>query len=316
MQLKTLKLYCDVVAQRSFSTAATLNNVSQSLVSQAVTSLERRLGVSLIDRSKRPLEPTRAGEAYAIGCREFLDGFKNLEDGLHRLTDKVSGEVRVAAIYSVGLLEMGQYLECFRELYPEVEVRMEYLHPDKVYDRIRSDDAEIGLLSFPREGGEFRSVEWQQQELVLIIPPAHQLANQRSVSPEQINGLDFVSFTKELKIRAKVDRWLKAAGVSVNRVHQFDNVENIKRSVEIGSGAALVPAQTVRREVEFGSLRTLPVRGVDWKRPLGIVQKRNRKLTIAASRFVELLLKKNRTRRKQSAEAGARAARGTRLLAD
>jgi DNA-binding transcriptional LysR family regulator len=316
MQLKTARLYCDVVAQRSFSKAALLNEVSQSLVSQAVTSLESRLGVTLIDRSKRPLEPTRAGQAYAVACRELLDGFDAVEDDLHRLADKVTGQVRIAAIYSVGLLEMSQYVERFREQYPDANVRMEYLHPDQVYDRIRSDDAEIGLLSFPREGGEFRSYEWQQQDVVLIVPPEHPMANQRSVSPSQINGLDFVSFTKELKIRQKLDRWLKAAGVSINTVHKFDNVENIKRSVEIGSGVALVPLQTVRRELEYGSLRAVTVRGVDWKRPLGVVQKRNRKLTIATSRFVELLLEKKTPRRKPSTKRGTRNTPATRLLAD
>lgn len=316
MQLKTLKLYCDVVTQRSFSKAAARNGVSQSLVSQTVTSLESRLGVSLIDRSKRPLEPTRAGRAYAAGCRQLLDSFEKLEDGLLRLSDKVSGQVRIAAIYSVGLLEMGQYLEKFQEEYPDVDVKIEYLHPDQVYDRIRNDEAEVGLVSFPREGGEFRKTEWRQQEIVLAVPPNHPLASLRTVSPSQIDGLNFVSFTKETKFRTQLDRWLKAAGISVKTVHQFDNVENIKRSVEIGSGVSLIPQQTLKREIEYGSLTALPVRGVDWKRPVGIVQKRNRKLTIAATRFVELLLQKKPTRRKQSARSGGGKTPAPQLLAE
>ena len=315
MQLKTIKLFCDVVAQRSFSKAAALNDVSQSLVSQAVTSLETRVGVSLIDRSKRPLEPTRAGTQYATGCRELLDNFEKLEDSLHRVADKIAGQIRIASIYSVGLLEMGQYVADFCNQYPDVDVRMEYLHPDQVYDRIRSNEAEIGLVSFPREGGEFRSHAWQEQDIVLIVPPDHSVAGQRSISPGQLSGMDFVSFTKELKIRSKLDRWLKTANVSVHSVQEFDNVENIKRSVEIGSGVALVPRQTVRREVESGSLHTVNVRGVDWKRPLGIVQKRNKKLTIAATRFVEMLQKKP-ARRKTSVAKRAPKTRSTKLLAD
>ncbi len=316
MQLKTLRLYCDAVAQRSFSKAAALNDVSQSLVSQAVTGLESRLGVSLIDRSKRPLEPTRAGRIYADGCRDLLDSLDQLEDGLHQQADKVTGHVRIAAIYSVGLLEVGQYVDQFRSQYPDVDVRMEYLHPDSVYERIRSDEAELGLVSFPREGGEFRSREWQQQEIVLIVSPDHPLAVQRSVAPSQINGLDFVTFTRELKFRTRMDRWLKSGGVDVKVVHQFDNVENIKRSVEIGSGVALVPLQTVQRERDLGSLHALKIRGVDWKRPLGVVQKRNRKLSIAATRFVELLLDKKPPYRKESSKRGTRKTPSTRLLAD
>jgi DNA-binding transcriptional LysR family regulator len=316
MQLKTLRLFCDVVAQRSFSKAAALNDVSQSLVSQTVNSLENRVGVSLIDRSKRPLEPTLAGAKYATGCRQLLESFEHLEDSLHRITDKVSGHVRIAAIYSVGLLEMGQYIDWFRDLHPDVEVKIDFLHPDQVYERIRADKSELGLVSFPREGGEFRSRQWQQQEVALVVPPNHPMSQQRSVSPSQINGLDFVSFTEDLKFRRKLDRWLKSAGVSVNTVHQFDNVENIKRSVEIGSGVALLPLQTVARERDYGSLKTVKLRGVDWKRPLGIVQKRNRKLSIAATRFVELLLDKKSPSRKESTKRGSHKTPSTCLLAD
>lgn len=314
MQLKTLKLFCDVVAHGSFSRAAAHNDVSQSLVSQAVTSLETRLGVKLIERSKRPLRPTRVGQAYAEGCRELLDGLDRLEDRVLRMTDQVSGQVRIAAIYSVGLLEMGQYVARFREHYPDVDVRMEYLHPDQVYERIRSDETDLGLVSFPREGGEFRSQLWQEQEVVLIVAPEHPLAGQRSTSPAQLDGYDFVSLPRELKFRRKIDRWLRESGVSVRTIHEFDNVENIKRSVEIGSGVALVPRQTVSRELDLGSLIALSIRGADWKRPLGIVQKRNRKPTIATARFVEMLLKKPARRKSNAKRSGRKST--TRALAD
>ena len=301
MHLRTLRLFCDAVAQRSFSKAAELNGVSQSLVSQAVTSLENRLEIRLIDRSKRPLEPTRAGQVYADGSREMLDGFRTLEDSLLRLSDKVSGTVRVAAIYSVGLLEMGRFAQEFTREYPDVNLRMEYLRPEQVYERIRSDEAEIGIVSFPREGGEFRSREWQQQEVVCVTAPQGPLAGKRSVSPSQLEGRDTVALTRDLTFRRKLDRWLKSASVSVNVVHEFDNVENIKRSVEIGSGIAFLPLQTVQREIEYGSLRAVSLRGVTWKRSLGIVQKRNRKLTIAAARFTDFLLGRKPTRSKRTA---------------
>ncbi len=290
MHLRTLKLFCDVVARGSFSKAAAANDVSQSLASQAVTGLEHRLGVLLLDRSKRPLQPTPAGSAYAAGCRVLIDQFKQLEDQVLRLTDRVTGQVRIASIYSVGLLEMGQYVESFRHLYPDVDVRMEYLHPTEVYERVRSDKADLGLVSFPREGGEFRSTLWQQQDLVLVVPPSHSLAEHTTVGVSQLCGLSFVTFTRELRFRRKLDRWLKDSGVAVKVVHEFDNVENIKRSVEIGSGVAILPLKTVRRETEYGLLAAVRIRGVDWKRPLGIVQKRNRNLAIAAARFVNLLL--------------------------
>ncbi len=314
MQLRTLRLYIDTITHRSFSKAASLNGVSQSLVSQAITSLETRVGAKLIDRSKRPPEPTRAGVAYADGCRQLLEGFQALEDSLHRLSDKVSGKVRLAAIYSVGLLEMGLHVEQFRSRFPDVEVRMDYLRPEQVYERVQNDEADLGIVSFPREGGEFRSHAWQEQEIVLIAAPGHSLATKRSMSPQRMLGLDFIMLPRDLKFRRMIDRWLKGAGVSVNIAFEFDNVENIKRSVEIGLGVALLPRPTVQRELDHGSLCAVSLRGVDWKRKLGIVQRRNKKLTIAATRFVEFLLDQTSTQRKRV--ASKRGDQKPRLLSD
>ena len=130
-----------MVALRSFSKAAAEHEVTQSSVSQSIASLEKRLGVQLIDRSKRPFELTPAGKAYHEGCRTLLDEFRNLEDRVRLLVDKVVGRVRIAAIYSVGLSEMDRYLQRFLELYSDVELRIDYLHPDEVYRRVAADEA-------------------------------------------------------------------------------------------------------------------------------------------------------------------------------
>ncbi len=290
MHLRNVELFCDVVTRRSFSEAAKANNVSQSAASQAVHMLEKRLGLSLIDRSKRPFELTPAGEVYFDGCRDLLDSFRTIEDSILSMADKVTGRVRVAAIYSVGLLQMDIYVRRFREQFPDAELSLEYLHPDEVYSRIQNDDADLGLVSFPKDGGEFASIDWKNQKMVAIVATDHRLADHRSISTEQLNGEDFVGFRRELTIGRQVNRWLRNAGIVVRIVHEFDTVENIKRAVEIGSGIAILPAPTVRREVESGSLVAIPVDGVDWYRPLGVIHRRHKRLSTAARKFVDLLL--------------------------
>lgn len=289
MHLRFVELFCDVVQLRSFSKAAAAHGVSQSAVSQAVNQLEMRLGTELIDRSKRPFELTPAGQIYHDGCRELLEGYRAVEDRVRNVRDRVKGLVRVAAIYSVGLLQMDSYVRRFHELYPEARLRVEYLHPEQVYEQLLKDEADIGLLSFPRDRGEFSSVAWEEQPMVLVVPPEHRLAGAAAVSVADIAGEAYVGFTEELTIRKEVDRWLKRSKVHVKIVHEFDNIENIKRAIEVGSGIAILPAPTVRREVDSGSLRAIRFADVDWRRPLGIVHKRNRTLGNAARRFIELL---------------------------
>jgi DNA-binding transcriptional LysR family regulator len=289
MLLRNVEIFCDVVSRRSFSKAAAAHNVSQSSVSQAVHMLERQLGALLIDRSKRPLELTSAGQAVFDGCRQLLESFHELKDRVQLLNDKVVGRVRVAAIYSVGLLQMDEYVRRYQALYPDVALHLDYLHPDEVYDSILNDECDIGLVSFPRVGGEISHIPWQKQEMVLVVAADHRLARCESISVHELNGEKYVGFREELAIRKKVDRWLKEAKVAVNIVHEFDNIENIKRAVEIGSGVALLPIPTVRRETDMGSLKAVRLEGVGWYRPLGIVHRRNKTFSTAASKFVELL---------------------------
>lgn len=290
MHLRNVELFCDVVTRRSFSKAAEANNVSQSSASQAVHMLEKRLGICLIDRSKRPLELTPAGKVYFDGCRTLLESFRAIEDSVQRFENKVTGRVRIAAIYSIGLLQMNSYVRRFRELYPDVELRLEYLQPDEVYDRVLDDDADLGVVSFPRGGGEISSQLWQQQAMLLVVPPDHELAGCKSVSVNDLDERDFVGFRKELTIRRQIDRWLKDARVNVNVIHEFDNIENIKRAVEIGSGVSILPIPTLRKETESGSLIAIPFNDVKWYRPLGIIHRRHKTLTTAVNTFLEQLL--------------------------
>ena len=257
--------------------------------SQAVSLLEKRLGTRLIDRSKRPLELTPAGQIYYEGCRELLERFRSIEDRVQRIQDRVAGTVRVAAIYSVGLMQMEQWEQRFAEQYPEARLRVDYLHPDDVYQQVQAEEADIGLVSFPRSTSEVDCLDWQKQPMVLVVPPSHRLAMRSGIPLAELDGEDYVGFTQELTIRREIDKWLKRARVAVQIVHEFDNIETIKRAIEIGSGVALLPRPTVWQEIASGRLVALSVTDVPLVRPLGIVHKRHKQLTTAVEKFIELL---------------------------
>jgi hypothetical protein len=125
--------------------------------------------------------------------------------------------------------------------------------------------------------------------MALLVPMMHRWAGRASISVQELDGEDFIGYTPDLTIRKQIDRWLKQSKVSVNIVHEFDNIENIKLAVEVGSGVAILPVPTVRREVEAGSLALITFEDVTWLRPLGIVHKRHKTLSNAVQKFIELL---------------------------
>jgi DNA-binding transcriptional LysR family regulator len=289
MQLETIKVFCDLVSLGSFSKAARSNEISQPTVSRFVQQLEERLGGQLIDRSKRPLQPTELGQAYYEGCKRLLAQYTELEVSLRRELSERALTVRVAAIYSVGLGDMGQYVERFQIENPNAKVQMEYLHPDQVYRRIRDDMADIGLVSFPARSRELTVLPWRDEEMVVTCAPGHPLARFKSISPVRLNGEKIVAFDRGLVIRRKVDSFLNSLGVTPLVVFEFDNIENIKKAVEVGAVFALLPEPTIRQEVQAGRLLGLRLQGARMVRPLGIIHRRQPELGSATMAFIDLL---------------------------
>jgi DNA-binding transcriptional LysR family regulator len=291
MQLEALKIFCDVVRSASFSRGAAENGISQSSASHVVHELEKRLGVKLIDRSKRPLVPTAHGRLYYEGCRELVARYFELENRVKALEDgnHVVGTVRVAAIYSVGLSHMSQYVERFHAEHPAADVRLEYLHPTQVIEAVRSGDAELGLISFPRKWTDLVAIPWREEEMVLAVHPEHPLAAQTDVLVGALDGARLIGFDPDLAIRRAIDRFLRQHGVQVETTLEFDNIENIKRAVELPGGAAILPAPTLVGEVKAGTIVAVPFRDARLIRPLAIIHRRNGEPGLSASRFLRLL---------------------------
>jgi DNA-binding transcriptional LysR family regulator len=293
MQLGALRVFCDVARHRSFSQAAHANDITQSAVSQIVSHLEREMNVQLVDRSTRPLHLTPLGQTFYEGCQSLLDQYQELEAKISKAQAEIAGSVQVAAIYSVGMSDMGQYVKRFAELQPNAQVHLEYLHPDRVYQKVEEGTADMGLVSFPSKNGKLSIVPWREEAMVVVCPRNHPLARQASVALSELNGRKFVHFDRNLVIRRKIDRFFREHGVAVEVVHEFDNIENIKQAVTIGSGIAFLPEPTVQREVKQKSMVALPTLQFKMVRPLGILLKRGHWLSAAAKTFLELLQGQN-----------------------
>jgi DNA-binding transcriptional LysR family regulator len=290
MHLRFLKIFCDIVDMRSFSRAAKANNVSQSNASQIVHQLEDRMGVELIDRSKRPFVVTPEGKRFHEGARVIVQRYDDLEREVRSLHEAVAARLTVASIYSVGLAHMSGCLREFLAAHPKADVRLEYLHPHRVYETVDSGQADIGLVSYPEESPSLATIPWRIEPMVLVCHPQHALAKRRSVSLNELNGEPFVAFQSGLKIRNEIDRVLTLIKVWPKITQEFDNIDVIKAViVETGAGISLLPQPTVARETEFGTLAQVPIEGEPLARPLGIIHRRDRKLSETARQFIQLL---------------------------
>jgi DNA-binding transcriptional LysR family regulator len=289
MHIRFLRIFCDIVDLASFSRAAEANGVSQSNASQVVHQLEERLGVQLIDRSKRPFVITPEGQRFLEGCRVIVQRYDDLEREVRSLHEAVVSRLTVASIYSVGLAHMSRFLREFLAANPKADVRLEYLHPHRVYEAVDSGQADLGLVSYPEESDSLAAIAWRTEPMVLVCHPGHALAGHTSVALTDLRGEPMVAFQAGLKIREEIDRALADEDVTVDVALEFDNIETMKRAIEIGAGVSLLPAPTVEREVGDGTLAKVPLDDPTLVRPLGIIHRRDRKLSDTAERFIKLL---------------------------
>ncbi|MFM9066879.1 MAG: LysR family transcriptional regulator [Planctomycetota bacterium] len=289
MHMKSLKVFCDVIGQRSFSRAADQNGISQSNASQMVHQLEEHLGVRLIDRSKRPFVLTTEGSVFYDGCRNLVQRYYALEEDVRTLHAEVSGRVSVASIYSVGLSHMNQIVQNFLLQCPKANVRVQYQHPDRVYELVESDQVDLGVVSYPRTSRNIQAIPWREEPMLVVCAPTNPLAQKSSLSITELAHHKMVAFDAHLEIRHEIDRVLAAHGVAVQVVMEFDNTETIKRAIEIDAGFSLLPKPTVDRELLAGSLQAIPLQDAHILRPVGIIQRKGKELGQTARRFLQLL---------------------------
>ncbi len=289
MHVKSLKVFCDVVGRRSFSRAAAENGISQSGASQMVQQLEHILGARLIDRSKRPFVLTPEGDVFYEGCRRLVQRYYALEEEVRTFHEDVAGRVSVASIYSVGLSHMNRLVQEFMSQHPKANVRIQYQHPRRVYELVECDEVDLGLVSYPKSSRTIKAIAWREEPMVLVAASSHPLAAKRSVPLAALDGVDVIGFDRELEIRHEIDRVLATHRIDVHVVMEFDNIETIKRAIEIDAGVSLLPEPTVLHEVQAGTLVARPLEGVPLHRPVGIIHRRGKELGKTARRFIKLL---------------------------
>lgn len=289
MNIETLKVFCDVVQHQSFSRGAAMNRISQSAASQAVHQLERHLGVQLIDRTKRPFILTPEGDACYEGYKQVLENYHTTETLVRSLRKEISGVVRVAAIYSVGLHDMSKCMQEFMSKYPKAQVRLEYLRPNRAYEAVMNEEADLGVLSYPTAMRGLTVIPLRSENMVLVCNPSHRFARMERVTIGQLRGEAFVGFDKDLIIRKELDKYLRQNQVTVQISMEFDNIETIKQAIEIGTGISILPEPTIRNEVQRGTLISVPLAIEELRRPIGIIHRQRKMFTPAISRFIDML---------------------------
>jgi DNA-binding transcriptional LysR family regulator len=289
MQIESLKMFCDLAETESFTKAAQISGVTQSAVSQQISSLERIFKSLLIERSKKRFRLTREGQVLYDYSKQIIQSYESLHSKLQELKDIISGTIRVATIYSIGLHDLPSYVKRFMKSYPTVNVHVEYRRANQVYDDVMSNVVDMGLIAYPVKDPKMEIVALRKEPLILICHPQHPFAKLKTVKLKALTGQNVIGFEPDIPTRKALDKILKEHGVEVKHVMEFDNVETVKRAVEIDAGVSIVPQGTISQEIAKQTLVAVDIEDGDFFRPIAAIYKKNKVLSPAMKQFLTIL---------------------------
>ncbi len=289
MQIESLKVFCDLAETESFTRAAQINEVTQSAVSQQISSLERLFKALLIERSKKRFRLTREGQVLYDYSKQITQAFESLRGKLQEVKEAISGTIRLATIYSIGLHDLPPYLKKFLKAYPTVNVHVEYRRANQVYADVIGNGVDLGLVAYPVRDAKLETCPLREDPLVLICHPQHPLARHKNLRLKALSGEKFIGFEPDIPTRKALDKILKEHSVTVRHVMEFDNIETVKRAVEIEAGVAIVPQGTVLQEVAKQTLAQVTLEDGAFHRPLAAIYKKSKVLSPAMKEFLATL---------------------------
>jgi len=291
MHIETLKIFCDLVDLESFSLAAERNFVTQSAVSQQIRSIEDKFKRRLLERvrGRREIKLTAAGDVFYKESQKVLAAYDQLQENLRGVVGTIGGTIKVATVYSVGLHELPSKVRDFMTLYPSVKIDLEYMRTTRVIREVLNGSAEVGVVAFPEPRRGLTITPMPPTRLVLIAPLDHKLANRTKVKVTDLRGEDFVFFERDVPTRKAMDKIFRTSGIEVHKVAEFDNIETIKRAVEVGFGLSIVPAPAVVEAQKAGTLAVIPLAEKYWFRTVGVIHRTDRNLSLATKKFIQLL---------------------------
>lgn len=292
MHIETLRIFCDLAELRSFSETGKKHGLSQSAVSQQIAQLELTHKDQLLDRRKRPLELTAAGELFYAACKDIIDRYEQLRSELNTLQKSSASRINVAAIYSIGMHTLPDYVKKFMVNYPDVNVHVEYLNSGQIYELVLAGEIDIGLVAVPKRDKRLEVYEFEEEPLVLVCSPKHPLADKTKIDIHKVQFEKFVGFGKEVPTRVWIDSILQRYNIIVRPVMEFDNIETVKRALEINAGISILPRSAILQELESGTLKAVSFSDENFVRPTGIIVRKGKIFGQAGRYFVELLRKK------------------------
>ncbi|MGK7922216.1 MAG: LysR family transcriptional regulator [Trichodesmium sp.] len=292
-QLRILKA---IAAEGSFKRAADSLFVSQPAVSLQVQNLERQLNVPLFDRGGRRAQLTEAGHLLLTYGEKILSLCQETCRAIEDLQNLQGGTLIVGASQTTGTYLLPRMIGMFRQKYPDVAVQLHVHSTRRTAWSVANGQIDLAIVGgeVPPELQEpLEVVPYAEDELALILPVSHSLAEKETIQKDDLYNFNFITLDSQSTIRKVIDQVLSRSGIDTRRLKvemELNSIEAIKNAVQSGLGVAFVSVSAIEKELQNGVLTTAKINQIVINRVLSVIYNPNRYRSKAAEAFTKEIL--------------------------
>lgn len=293
MNIEQFEIFRTITQAKSFTKAAKILNFTQPAISSQIKSLEQNFNVSLFERGNTGVKLTEAGKKFYEYGEKILAIYSEMESEIAKISGQSKEFINVGASYTAGNYFLPSSIITFKELNPNVHIRLDIGHSQDIIENIRDRSIDIGVV----EGNlanepDLNKIKIESNDLVLIVPPRGKWLDKNSLSLKNLLTEPFIAREEESSIRHFVDTYLKTLGLSFNDfniVTEITNWEAIKEAVMRNKGVSLVPYPVVKRELNDGRLLKVQVKDLQLSWDMEVVVRSNEKFTGLKKSFLDFI---------------------------
>lgn len=300
MDFKQIEAFVNVVKHRSFSRAADAIYLTQPTVSAHVSSLERELGIKLIDRSGKDAEPTEAGKLFYEHAINLINTRDNAIFNLSKYNNALKGKIELAASTVPSQNILPKLIKEFSAKYKDISFSITQMDSVQVAEAIIDKKFEIGIVGTKIENGKLSCNHIVDDKLVLITPNTGKYLDwhEKSISFSQLSKEYFIIREAGSGTRCEFERIVTESGFSkgsINIIAQMNSIEAIKQSVSIGLGVSIVSLLSVLDYLKYGILKAFDIQGLDLSRAFYAIHQNNRPLSPLSKVFLKYICNNSKT---------------------
>jgi DNA-binding transcriptional LysR family regulator len=292
-QLRTFVAAADCL---NFTKAGNLLHVSQPTVSQHIRELETRLDVTLFERRGRRMMLTPAGERLRPLAKASIAHLERTMAAMDEFRGVPQSVLRLGATSTIGIYLLPQLLGVFSQRYPGIRASLQIGEPDTIHRGQKDGDLDMVLVSVPPPMGQaigWTSIPFQEDEIVLIAPPGHPLAQRSEIGVDDLAGVSLILRQQQSPTRQLILTSLAEAGFDPDRLRirfELGHTEGLKQAVMANLGVAFVSRYAIAAEVAAGRVREIAIRDFSIHRSLWLLHRGEGDMTAHEARFVDLVL--------------------------